>query len=454
MPRSRWPIWHPIKPGNSPKPPIGHRRNRRHVKGGVKGLPATTSAMPLYKETWRGLSMFTKPRSLRALALLIGIAVTVPVATAVPVDAKTKAPPLTHLQSFAVFDNNGAPAGNSAAQCNTGGCANGIQFNWSAGACVNGDHFSPVVVVFTINHKVAPNTWPMVAPCSNGIQLTWDNYNHLSKALWTGSSAAAYGLAICFQHAGQCGQSICVTNGCVPKNANGVDIFFEGDAALTSASWLRNGATAGAITVSGAVNDVYWYGSTPPASPFARNRNSARPHVTGHLVAPPRVVLLGRSSSWAPQTTAAVAPSSGHDVNFKWFLSPAGRYKQCIVVNGVAWTNPPMEFAYTTDGVLNSRVSVLTCAKDATGATVFYNGIDFSWGPSTDGTENNLYSAVPTFNAEPMSGLPADLLPQPPAGTDGLIFEFHHDDYDQISWPPNPAVLVAPGHPRVATFMG
>ena len=153
-----------------------------------------------------------------------------------------------------------------------------------------------------------------------------------------------------------------------------------------------------------------------------------------------------------PQAMSAVAPAVGHDINFKWFLSPAGPHKQCIYAGGTAWTNPPMEYGYMTGGALNSRISVLTCAMDANGNPVFYNGVDFTWAPSADGTTNNVISAVPTFNAVPMTGLSASLLPQPPAGTDGVLFEFHHDDYQQTNWPPDPTLVPSPGHTRVAIW--
>jgi hypothetical protein len=148
------------------------------------------------------------------------------------------------------------------------------------------------------------------------------------------------------------------------------------------------------------------------------------------------------------------APPGGHDINFKWFLSPAGPHKRCINAAGTAWTNPPMEYAYMTQGALNSRVTVLQCAMDANGNPVFFNGVDFTWRPSADGTVNNIYSAVPTFNSIPMTTISSSVLPQPPAGTDGLLFEFHHDDYDQITWAPDPTVLNAPGHTRMGVWQG
>jgi hypothetical protein len=375
-------------------------------------------------------------------------------AAASPVSAKTKSPAITHLPSYAVFDNNGASAGSTSSACTSAGCANGIRFEWDAGVCVNGDHFSPIVVVFTIHHKVAANTWPMVAPCSSGIQMTWDKNNHLAAATWTGNANAAYGMAVCFQHANQCGHSICVTDGCLPANTDGVDIFFEGTGSLVRADWTRNGRPAGSVTPSGVANDVYWYGSAPPKSPFAQVASRTHRLIASQAIAPPTVSLLGRNAGFYPQISSAIAPSTGHDINFKWFLSPAGPNKQCIVAGGTAWTNPPMEFAYTTAGALNSRMFVLTCPLDAAGTPVFYNGVDFSWAPSADGTRNNVVSAIPTFNSLPMTGLPANLIPQPPAGTDGILFEFHHDDYDQSSWPPDPTVLQAPGHTRMVTWRG
>ncbi len=404
-----------------------------------------------------GPVVFEKGKGWRVFFLLAGVACVTAAATAsqpVSAKAKKKKPGITHIRSYAVFDGNGASMGSTASACGPKGCANGITFHWDAGACVSGEHFAPIVLVFTQHRTVAPRTWPMVAPCSTGITMTWDTHNHLNLARWTGASNARYGLAVCFQHAGQCGHSICVTDGCLPANTDGVDIFFEGTASLTEADWTRNGKAAGSVQPSGPANDVYWYGGTPPSSPFAHPARAAHRHVNAQAIAPPTVTLLGRDPQKYPQLATAPAPTGTNHINFKWFLNPPGPHKHCIVAGGATWTNPPMEFAYMTDGSLNSRVSVLTCPMSATGQPVFYNGVEFAWGPSRDGTENNVYSAVPTFDAQPLPGLLVGLIPQPPAGTDGILFEFHHDDYEQTTWPPVPSVLPAPGHTRMAVWQG
>ena len=207
-----------------------------------------------------------------------------------------------------------------------------------------------------------------------------------------------------FRKGKHCSKSICVTNGCLPQNTDGVDIFFQGGGSIQGAGWLKNGKSAGSIRTS-ASDDVYWYGHTPPASPFARRAHSAHPAVARAAIAQPKVVLLGRTASKSPQTTTSVAPAGAYGVNFKWFLAPSSAQKQCIVAGGAAWTNPPMEFEYTSHGVLNSRVSVLKCALAATGAPVFFNGINFSFRPG--GTSYNAVSAVPTFNGASVDGNPA-----------------------------------------------
>ena len=69
------------------------------------------------------------------------------------------------------------------------------------------------------------------------------------------------------------------------------------------------------------------------------------------------------------------------------------------------------------------------------GKVITVNGVAFKWHPSYDGSENVVYSAMPTYNGRVVTGVPG--IPQPPANTDGVQFGFHRDDYSKASWTAN-----------------
>jgi hypothetical protein len=329
-----------------------------------------------------------------------------------------------------------------------------MSFKWTRGACVSADRFSPIVVVLTVNRRVAPGTWPLIVPCSSGVDFSWDRNNHIIKASWLGASNPVDGLSICFQRPGQCRRSVCVTAGCIPKNVNGVDVFFQKGAALSGARWMINGKAFAPFALSAAAsNDVFWYGQTPPKYPFARPHAHAVIAHKKRAARHPTIFLLGRDARKAPKSTLLSAPVGASGVNLKWFLNPAGPYKRGIQSQGISWTNPPMAFEYTAQGMLRSRVFVLTCAASVIGAPPFYNGVEFVWRPSVL-LGSSLVLAVPTFNNLPVTGFPASLIPQPPPSTNGVIFGFHHDDYDTSVWMPTQARLRPPGHTRIAILQG
>jgi hypothetical protein len=104
--------------------------------------------------------------------------------------------------------------------------------------------------------------------------------------------------------------------------------------------------------------------------------------------------------------------------------------------------------------LLSSRVFVLTCAKSVAGVPLAYNGVNFSWRPTTSRTSSVLFAADATLNGVLVTVAPRTLIPQPPPGTDGAIFGFHHDDYTNSAWTPSLARLPASGHTRMATWRG
>ncbi len=355
-----------------------------------------------------------------------------------------------------VVDRSGSARQVFSAPCaSSRRCATGLRLLWKRGTCVRDDRFAPIVIVWLVRMKVATQTWPVVVPCSKGIELTMGKHNLLAKALWRGSSDPPYQLAVCF-HAGQCSKSDCVTRGCLPKHVDGADIFFQGPGRLKAATWMKKGKALQRVRLVGHMNDVYWTAGPPPKSPFA----AAAAHMADTapiraLAAVPQVVLLGRHSNNAPQTVSNVATGAASAVNFKWYLAPPGPHKKCIRAGGSLWTSPPVTYEYMTGGYLNSRVSVLTCTQDSRRKTIFFNGVDYSWKLGSGGRVT-LTAAVPTYNGRVMTNLPA--IPQPPAGTDGMIFEFHHDDYESSSWVvrglPLNTDLKRPGHTRMASWTG
>lgn len=403
-------------------------------------------------------------RPSRRLALCLAIVMVAAgwATMALPVHAQSPAhtshPDL--LQSYVVLDHHGVPMGNDASACSDStGCATGIRFEWKRGSCFNSDRYPPIVIVWTVNHKVTPGTWPVIAPCSTGIRLAWGTQNHLTKATWRhAADPTGDGLAVCFQHAGQCSHAHCVTAGCLPEGVDGVDIFFQGADVLKATEWMRQGKPIGSAPMGGPADDVFWYGSTPPASAFPRSRPSSVAHTVKHDLQSPTAALLGRDGRNYPQTTTSTAPSDANGIDIAWFLplnQARGPKRGCYSAGGTQWTSPPVAFEYLSSGALNARVDALTCPRDTYGNLLHFNHAVFSFAPSSDGTTNVLTSASANFDGQ---SLPSSTIPQPPAGTDGLVTGFHRDNYQNTAWAtqgvPFASTLPAPGHTRLVTWHG
>ncbi|HEV3308932.1 MAG TPA: hypothetical protein VG815_00190 [Chloroflexota bacterium] len=383
-----------------------------------------------------------------------------------------------------VTDNNGSSSLSNQSPCSSKSCANGIRFSWAAGTCYQGQRFAPIAIVWTVNQKLPANSWPHSVPCSTGIQLWWNGHNQLTKAAWVGSQIppTSGGLAACFKSAHTCNAGHCVTAGCLPAHVNGADIFLQGGDSLTGAQWLLNGRVLGAASLGVGSNDVYWYGYTPPASPFATASTGATSRT--YSVNPPAVTVLGRTARDLPAQMVSTAPSNVNGVDFSWYLPlyESGTSRGCHTVDGSTWTSPPLEFAYTTGGQLNSRVTVPTCPTDSNGSPLTFNNVDFSWRASTNGATDTVYSAAASWDSSSLDGcqkvtgganahpaslaptkntpvtLPASALPQPPSGTDGIVFTFGHDDFKSSCWTSDGNVLGSPlqvpGHPRLGQWQG
>lgn len=371
--------------------------------------------------------------------------------TAFTVDSASaqKAPPVTKTPSFLTLGASGNQPSVNESPCTSGkSCANGVRFSWPAAQCFDKDRMNPIIIVWTVNGKIPANNWPVFASCSTGIQLTWGVNNKLTDASWIGSSSPHAGMTVCFGKQDFCSKSDCVTMGCLPKSTNGADVFFQGGDTLSDAQWTLNGAVLGSAAPVD-VSEVSWSGSSPntlsfPRSGVVANQSTSTPHLH----------LLGRNGGNAPQSTTTGAPGSANGVNFKWFLSPAGRNKQCINAGTIAWTNPPVVFEYTSGGALNAPVSVLPCSMNSVGSPIFFNGVNFQW--TRDASGNHLTTAQPTYNGMPMTTVSNDSVPQPPANTDGVIFEFHHDDYQWTNWSADGTAYTntvpAPGHTRMGSL--
>jgi len=183
----------------------------------------------------------------------------------------------------------------------------------------------------------------------------------------------------------------------MPKHVAGFDIFFQAAEGLVTAEWLRNGKAGGSIPIRQA-NDVFWYGYSPPGSPFVasplKKHRSEIANARRDVVAGPRVVLFWRQGSGKGASTFD-APVGVDGIDIAWFLNKP--VKGCLVLGSQAWTSPPMPVEFTTGGLLNSRVRVLQCPFTRSGSPVTYNGADFVW------RGVDLAQIVPTFDGSAVS---------------------------------------------------
>ena len=402
------------------------------------------------------------------LSLVLVVAATV-VTTA---QANATSKPVTHRLSYAEFYSQTTSDVSAASPCTSKTCANGIRFTWAAESCYQGDRYLPIALVWTSKGTVSTKAWPLTAPCSSGFEFSWDKYDQLSSAKWlrARSSASKAGLAVCFQYANQCNAGHCVTAGCLPKHTTGVDLFFQGGDSPTGATWLVNGKPDGTISLTGSPNNVFWYGYTPPASPFATSAptsTSSRPAVT----------ITGRTGGGNPQVTNDVPPSSATGVDMTWYqpsYDPSGQ-RGCHQVNGQYWTSPPLAFAYTTNGQLNSPVTVPMCPVESGNVPSPFSDILFSWTSGSSGSTltsahafyDQLYNegcqgnhSLPSKSwTDPVpSDVPQNTVQQPPPGANGLVFAFSHDDFKSSCWRQDHVVMLPaldqPGHPRMGVFQG
>jgi hypothetical protein len=378
--------------------------------------------------------------------------------------AGAKATPVTHTVSYSVFYTGSTADGTVDAPCTSNGCANGIRYTWAQGNCYHGDRYPPVELLWLVNGKVATTEWPLNAPCSTGFAFTWGPKNSLTGAEWLGAgSAGKEGLAVCFQSKTQCNAGHCVTAGCMPAKTTGVALFFQTGDEPTGGEWTFKGTADGALTITGSPNDVFWYGGRPPSSPFANGPGASGPSPTD--------TMFGRTSEDKPQSKSDSPPSNANGVHMTWYLPKyeSGASQGCHKVNGVYWTSPPLAFAYTTNGALAQRVTVPQCPLDSSNQPMTMNDIDFTW--TTGPLSVQLNSADPSYfiNANQgcqkkytgtdngpaglqPSNYPSGTIPQPPSGTNGMIFNYAHDDFKANCWSHNGTTIrppaSTPGHPR------
>jgi hypothetical protein len=279
----------------------------------------------------------------------------------------------------------------------------------------------------------------------------------MAKWLGAGKSSEA-GLAICFQSKTECNAGHCVTAGCLPGKTTGVDIFFQGGDTPATAEWLANGKASSPITLSGSPDSLFWYGTTPPASPYTTTGTNTAPSTS--------VTITGRTSSSKPQIIKDTAPNNADGVDMVWYLPKYDpvQTRGCHQYNGVWYTSPPLALAYTTNGQLNSPITAPTCAAPS-GTPWPYSDIDFSWTQTGSGLDLTLARPLPYDTHIPKcqgslhggSGYPTGAIPQPPAGTNGVTFTFSHDTYSSTCWTNGSTVLKAmthPGHPRLDVLSG
>ena len=362
------------------------------------------------------------------------------------IPALAQKPPVTRLPSYVSLDANGSAMGSSESPCTRSRCANGLRFHWSGRTCFDGDRYPSVVLVWTFNGGVLTDHWPIVAPCSTGLRFSWGKGNILSKANWlhTGDPTTD------FRRFGKQWQQ-----------PNGLALFFQGGDSPTSVEWLENGKSAGSIPIPVSVDDVHWSGYPPPASNPAAPATSAARGISAAGTPTPDVVLLGRTANLEDATTTSVAPALANGVDFAWYLPLNQKYDEfrgCIEVGGTWWAAPPVAYAYTTDGQLNSQATVLKCPVNKKGLPLHFNHLNFSWSPAPDGSGEVLSKVRAAFNnGAKVSWLPQRLIPQPPPGTNGLQFGFHHDDYQASAWTADGFILAPispPAHTRMSMWHG
>jgi hypothetical protein len=381
-------------------------------------------------------------RFVRLVSIFLAVAGFLAIGTA---SVNARKIPITHRASYMILESHGTSLGTASSPCSATGCANGIQFHWTSAVCYDGDRYPSIVLVWTLKHKVLTDHWPIIAPCSTGFQFSWDTHNVLSKATWLGSSDATAEFRRFTKQWQQ---------------PDGVSIFFQGTEGLTGAEWLKNGMVAASIPVTNRAENVYWYGYTPPSSNLALPSRSAPRRVSAQP-ATPKVALLGRNPNLQDALTTTGAPAVTNGIDFAWYL-PVDQayddYRGCFKAAGTWWASPPVAYEYTNRGVLNSRVSVLTCPMGPAGIPLHFNHLNFSWAPSADGTENVLTSLTGDFNnGSKVWFLPAGSLAQPPAGTDGLFLGFHHDNFQSTYWTTDGVSLSQvrpPSHTRMAYWHG
>jgi hypothetical protein len=356
-----------------------------------------------------------------------------------------------------VLDHGTTKITNAATPCTGSTC--GLTLSWKKAVCDtnNQDRYPPIVLTWTDGGKLATNAWPLVIPCSQGITLNWNKKGQIIEAQWVKSTVkpTADGLAVCFTAKSTCSAVDCVTEGCIPAHTNGFDIFFQGKSSLRAASWLKGGSVVKKVKFQQAPTHVFWYGHKAPANPFGASvrRSGANPDSIETLV--------GRNAaSTEPVTDADTAPAKANGFEVAWFLpsdqqSPT---RGCFTAAGKTWATFPRAIAYTTNGALNSPITVPVCVTDSNGNNHTYNTAEFDWQLSSDGSKDVLTAATASDNlsankgckASKSSGVsavaragaaPVVSLPQPPAGTDGVTLGFPHNDFKAACWVKDGSVL-------------
>lgn len=332
--------------------------------------------------------------------------------------------------SYVVFDTNGSDVVTSKSSCvKSKGCPTGLRLTWSRSICVSGktgasDRYPPIAGLLMQKLKPAPNFGPVVASCSTGIVLTWNAKNVLTSSVFQGTSSKG-------------------TVSYLPHHVNSFDFFFESGDGIVSATWLRNGKAVGAVALPKTYDDVSWHGSTPGRITYGSAKQTTSEIRAGAATAPHAVYYWRTGHSYG--TTKATAPSDANDLNLKWFRNngQSGPTRGCAAVGGRAWTSPLMPIVFTAAGVLNSRVGFLACPM-VSGRPVPYDGIDVSWTSVNSGTDNAVGQIVPTLNGTTSLAISASNVPQPPAGSDGLIFGFNRDNFAAAQWTRSHALIGSP----------
>ncbi len=288
--------------------------------------------------------------------------------------------------------------------------ADGVLLTWPEATCYQSatdvsDRYPPIASVVMQQGLVCPAFPPQIAPCSTGLQLTWNQDHHLTKAQYRDN--ASPNEYISYLHR---------------QPVDGFHMVFQADT-LESAAWTKAGEKLKDISLLPGTNNVLW-------SSYKGIPQLTKPSGLS-------VTFFARHFK-SEQSVKVFPPADANGIDLGWYLNnlqPHGPTRGCIVADGIGWTTPAMSYVFTKGGALHGPIRVLRCPLDSSGEPIHFNDLDFQW------DDSGLIRVVPQLEGKPAPGISVDRIPQPPLGTDGFIFGFHLDNFKGAAWTRDGAVV-------------